>query len=156
MVSQRKQDCKILVQRDEQRWQEGRRGDRRRRKLFKVALVRASSVGSEAGLAPTSTASEEVYAHEGDEDQRGEEIDDEQVTDEPEIRYYGDVQDHGDVERGGGLQRLWEKKEFESRLLLNPHSHPNGFYWGRQSSRNHTPANSIQVSNMQSDNRNKK
>ena len=106
MVSQRKQDCKILVQRDEQRRQEGRRGDRRRCKLFKVALVRASSVGSEAGLAPTSTASEEVYAHEGDEDQRGEEIDDEQVTDEPEIRYYGDVQDHGDVERGGGLQRF--------------------------------------------------
>ena len=42
---------------------------------------------------------------------------------------------------------------FSPRLILvfyKPHSHPNGFYWGHQCSLTPTPANSINVFNMQS------
>ena len=41
-------------------------------------------------------------------------------------------------------------------ILLKPHSHPNGFYWGHQLPRTLTPANSMKVSIMQSDNCNRK
>ena len=36
-------------------------------------------------------------------------------------------------------------------VFFKPHSHPNGFYWGHQCSWTLTPANSLQVTIMQSD-----
>ena len=38
-------------------------------------------------------------------------------------------------------------------IYMNPHSHPDGFYWGHQCSWTLAAANSMQVSNMQSDDR---
>ena len=39
---------------------------------------------------------------------------------------------------------------YNSTIFLKPHSHPNGFYWGHHWTL--TPANSMQVPIMQSDN----
>ena len=47
------------------------------------------------------------------------------------------------------------KEVLLKRINIKPHSQPNGFYWGHQCSWTLTPASSMQVSIMQSDNRNK-
>ena len=46
--------------------------------------------------------------------------------------------------------------EFLKIFLIKPHSHPNEFYWGHQSSWTLIPAYSMQVSIMQSDDRNRR
>ena len=44
----------------------------------------------------------------------------------------------------------------EVKLFYNPNSHPNGFYWRHQHSCTLTPANSMQVPNMLSDDCNRR
>ena len=38
----------------------------------------------------------------------------------------------------------------DRQIVINPHSHPNGFYWSHQCSLTLTPANSMQVSSSKS------
>ena len=50
------------------------------------------------------------------------------------------------------MQRMCDSNKYITQLMFfKRHSHPNGLYWGHQCSWILTPANSMQVSNMQSD-----
>ena len=84
MVSQREQDGQVLVECDEQRRQERRGRDRRRRELLQEALVGTAVERTRDRLPATTARAEEVQTDERDENQGREEVDDQQVADEPE------------------------------------------------------------------------
>ena len=88
MISERKHDRQVLVERDEERGEERGRGDGGGGKLFEKTLVGARMNGAALGdrFPPMAAGPEEVEADEGDQDEGGEQVDHQQVSNESEIK----------------------------------------------------------------------
>jgi hypothetical protein len=88
MISERKHDRQVLVEGDEERGEQRGRGDGGGGKLFEKTLVGARMNRAALGdRFPTVAAGpEEVEADEGDQDEGGEQVDHQQVSNKSEIK----------------------------------------------------------------------